>query len=367
MKKINRKKTLIITIILIISLIVIVKLLDNAKADDLVEINANIIDNTGLLSDANYTIIASNEGEYGYSITLPDTVNNKKISKYYIENKNIVNDETNLTNETNNSQIVEKNAGEKIYLTEEELTNKQIILNVEYDKKEKTEQTLYNQILEKEIEQDKITITGYVPVNAEISFEKLENATIEEQLTEYINEKTTLETAYEIKILSEETEFEPKEYEEEVEVKIQGIQIDNNKNYRIIHIYEQIQETTQEITTIIEEIKEVVTAEDGISFKTSQFSTYAILTEDAETSANQEDVLTNEELGISTLADDTIYQTTYAMTNSGGAWDGTTVATSFSWGDGTEVAPYLIADGAELAYLAEQVRNGNTYIFPNCK
>lgn len=361
MKKINRKKTLIITIILIISLIVIVKLLDNAKADDLVEINANIIDNTGLLSDANYTIIASNEGEYGYSITLPDTVNNKKISKYYIENKNIVNDETNLTNETNNSQIVEKNAGEKIYLTEEELTNKQIILNVEYDKKEKTEQTLYNQILEKEIEQDKITITGYVPVNAEISFEKLENATIEEQLTEYINEKTTLETAYEIKILSEETEFEPKEYEEEVEVKIQGIQIDNNKNYRIIHIYEQIQETTQEITTIIEEIKEVVTAEDGISFKTSQFSTYAILTEDAETSANQEDVLTNEELGISTLADDTIYQTTYAMTNSGGAWDGTTVATSFSWGDGTEVAPYLIADGAELAYLAEQVRNGNTY------
>ena len=43
-----------------------------------------------------------------------------------------------------------------------------------------------------------------------------------------------------------------------------------------------------------------------------------------------------------------------------GSWDGTTSA-SFSWGSGTEDEPYLIADGSDLAYLATQVRNGNTY------
>ena len=43
------------------------------------------------------------------------------------------------------------------------------------------------------------------------------------------------------------------------------------------------------------------------------------------------------------------------------AWDGTTVATSFAGGDGSESTPWEISNGAELAYLAQQVNNGNSY------
>lgn len=43
-------------------------------------------------------------------------------------------------------------------------------------------------------------------------------------------------------------------------------------------------------------------------------------------------------------------------------WDGTTIATSFESGSGTSVDdPYIIANGAQLAYLAQQVNSGTTY------
>ena len=41
-------------------------------------------------------------------------------------------------------------------------------------------------------------------------------------------------------------------------------------------------------------------------------------------------------------------------------WDGS-IANGFAGGTGTEEDPYLISDGAELAYLAQEVNNGNRY------
>lgn len=43
-----------------------------------------------------------------------------------------------------------------------------------------------------------------------------------------------------------------------------------------------------------------------------------------------------------------------------GAWDGS-IATAFAGGSGTENDPYQIDDGAQLAYLASEVNNGQTY------
>ena len=43
-----------------------------------------------------------------------------------------------------------------------------------------------------------------------------------------------------------------------------------------------------------------------------------------------------------------------------GAWDGS-IVTAFAGGTGTESDPYQIANGAELAYLASSVNNGETY------
>ena len=45
---------------------------------------------------------------------------------------------------------------------------------------------------------------------------------------------------------------------------------------------------------------------------------------------------------------------------SDGAWDGS-IATAFAGGTGTESDPYQIADGAQLAYLASGVNQGQTY------
>ena len=43
------------------------------------------------------------------------------------------------------------------------------------------------------------------------------------------------------------------------------------------------------------------------------------------------------------------------------AWDGTTVATGFASGTGTEADPFVIATPEQLAYLAQSVKGGETY------
>ena len=43
------------------------------------------------------------------------------------------------------------------------------------------------------------------------------------------------------------------------------------------------------------------------------------------------------------------------------SWDGTTVATDFGSGDGTQANPYIISTGAELALLSQKVNDGETF------
>ena len=45
----------------------------------------------------------------------------------------------------------------------------------------------------------------------------------------------------------------------------------------------------------------------------------------------------------------------------GTTWDGTTVATAFAGGTGTETDPYIIATAGQLIYLRNQVNNGQSY------
>lgn len=51
-----------------------------------------------------------------------------------------------------------------------------------------------------------------------------------------------------------------------------------------------------------------------------------------------------------------IYETKTDM-----SWNGTTVATEFSSGDGTQANPYIISMGAELALLSQRVNNGENF------
>ena len=237
---------------------------------------------------------------------------------------------------------------------------------MQYDTKQKQEQILYNQVLEQEIDNNKVTITGYLPSDAVIEIKIADYTKVEQQLKDYINEKNNLQLAYDIKIISGEKEFEPNELGEEVEVTIQGINSEDNKTYKVIHINDDQSENVEntdkdensENNEKIEEIEEVETTKDGIKFKANEFSTYAVLSEETE-DVNVEE--SNTQSDVVTLAEEPqqIFRS-IQVKSTVNAWDGS-IADSFSWGNGTESEPYLIVDGKELAYLAEQVRNGNTF------
>ena len=405
MKKVNKRRLIVLILILVI-LIVEIKAFTDSMASKLLDITANIVDNSSLLSDQEYQMKAITGGESGYYITLPEMVNNKKISKYIIEQKeikkeqkeestntNVINDSdgkventintvnsndnnnsnstsSNITNnittkstntintvtDSNNTNTesnettnkiekeesknitttqtkIEKKAGENLYLTEEEIENKKINLVVEYDKKEKNEKTLYKTSIEQKINNNNIKIDGYMPYDAQIKIEERNNEEVEKELEKYMSEKTTLKVAYDIKIISEEKEYEPNEFDENMKVTITGIDpIDEeNQKYRVMHIEKEN----------IQEVIKIETKENGVSFEAESFSTYAVMLESLEEDAP------------------VLYAANYS-TNDVVEWDGS-IATNFPWGDGTESTPYLISNGSELAYLAQQVNSGNTY------
>ena len=189
MKKTN-KRNILVLIFLIILIIILLRAFSNSRASKVIEITANIEDNSSLLVDEKITLEAINEGESGFSITLPNVINTKKVTKYIVTQKELIentekNTKSNLLNTTNepangkasNSKSseetntinvqqvntitediektskVEKLPGEKIYLTQEERKNSSITLTVEYDKKEIQGEIFYNkELIFKEIE-----------------------------------------------------------------------------------------------------------------------------------------------------------------------------------------------------------------------
>ena len=230
----------------------------------------------------------------------------------------------------------EKLPGEKLYLTEQEIEAGEITLKAIYETKQKNEQSLYNKVLETETEEHKITIVGYMPSEAKINVEKVEEEIVTPKLEQHMNENTTLRVAYDITIKVGEQEYEPNEFDENVEVTISGITTVEEEIYKVVHIDDE---------NNTEEIQEVEIQEDRVIFNAKEFSTYAVLSE----------VATAAEI----VADDVTTNTSEFTPQN--TWDGSTKATTFSWGQGTAEKPYLIADGAELAYLAQQVNDGTTY------
>lgn len=414
MKKTNRK-TMVISIILIIMIIIQIKAFTDSRANKITSVTAKIIDASGLLSEEICTLQAVNE-ESGTAITLPSVINQKKVEKYIVEVKKIndekkdqeienveevliieeniekteekedeisnISKEENQKTETNSEEsigqieetiveevekndeiqkeeieeneeeqekvevesetlesnnIQEKLPGEKLYLTQEELEKAEVELHVIYEKKEKNEQVLYNKVLEVETEEHKITMVGYMPSDAKISVQQVNVEDVAVKLEEHMKEDTVVRVAYDIKIVVDEQEFEPNQFDENIEVSISGIQTIDEEQYKVVHIDDE---------NNTEEIQEVEIQEDIVKFKAKEFSTYAVLSEPVATAAEIE--IEN----ITTTPSEFYAQNT---------WDGNTVATEFSWGEGTESKPYLISDGAELAYLANQVNSGNTY------
>lgn len=227
--------------------------------------------------------------------------------------------------------------GETIYLTDTEVEEKAITLKVIYDFLEKDNINLYAQRIETEVDDNddgtidgKITIEGYMPLGAEIFEEALSMEAIGDTIIPMLSEKVSFKKAYDIKILYNEQEYEPTDFDLNVKVMISGVdEIDeNNQSYKVVHIDNQ---------NNIEEVSGVQIVNDTITFPADRFSTYALL-----------------------LDDNTTFTTTSLLSNSPSIWEGDT-ANNFRYGEGNSNNPYLITSAKELSYLAIMVNNGEDY------
>ena len=119
MKNISKKK-LIWLIVATIIVIVEIKAFTDSRADKLLEIKTNIVDASGLLDVEKIKLEAGNQNEAGYYVILPDYINGKKASRYFIEEKSII-------SEDDDSSKYENSTGNN--LSEESTDNTSVIGN----------------------------------------------------------------------------------------------------------------------------------------------------------------------------------------------------------------------------------------------
>lgn len=273
---------------------------------------------------------------------------NKNADKTKNANTNSVTSNTNEQKETSNSSSTTiKYPGDTIYLTEDELKNKTLSTQVTYDYTVTSDNTklYYEQILQnsKYFENDtNIILEGYMPKDAKLELEELDQDTIndyEKKAVELTNNKNNIIfNIYSFKILNKETEFKPETYNEKLDLKVSGI--DENNDYTVVKIENDTASTIKSSKST-----------DGNNILTASIQKtgiYAVLvdaTKKEETTSKAKAVMRVQRKGDKAQE----------------AWDGSTVATSYAYGDGTSSKPYLIGDGNELAYLANQVNNGTNY------
>ena len=177
-------------------------------------------------------------------------------------------------------------SGEGIILNKEQVESKQLFLVALYDYQEVDGERLYNKKISSTTEKNIITIAGYMPQNAEVSAKEVELEEVEEKIKsnfEDVDRSVKLASAYDIKIIIDDEEFEPEDFGENVKVYITGIE---NENINIWHIRN-------------DDTVEMVYYEKNdtdIEFETDEFSIYGVETlEDEE--EDEEEPKKNEDIG----------------------------------------------------------------------
>lgn len=301
-------RNLIILAILVACVILIYKLYPLSKSENIVTITMNYMDEVEQ-ENLSFVINSDDYDDKGYYLELPQNINGIKVANYSIKN----------AGEEGKTKL-EFHPGDKYYFSQEEINSGNVNINVIYDTKTAKNIKLYYKNLDTMINQHNVLIEGYMPKDSDINiaiadFKKTENK------IKQADDTLTLNIAYDIKILCSGEKYEPNEFDENVKVTIAGIvDKENNTGLKVIHISDENK---------IEEVKTVSIAQENLTFNAESFSIYAIVSPSVQLYQAQD-------------------------------WNGS-IATSFTWGDGTQNNPYLISSGAELAYLAAQVNNGTTY------
>ena len=139
------KKRIFILICLTLLVIFEVVALQRSKAAKVIEITANVEDNEKNIQNVEVMLEATNSGASGYYLALPEYVNGKRIGQYYIVERDIHNKKSDK--EVTKNETLQESVNEEFLVTNEEvLTNtnqEEMTENTEIETpKEETEQNI---------------------------------------------------------------------------------------------------------------------------------------------------------------------------------------------------------------------------------
>ena len=337
MKKLNKGKIIILIVLLILIIFELVAF-RNSRAEKIVPISATYTDLANKVEAITTNIEAKSEDESGYSVILPDVVENKKVLKYSVTQKTIINSNT-TTKESEEETTLEMKPGDRLYLTDEELENQKLELKLEYD----TKDNLYNKKISINNDKFNIDVEGYFPLNATLNSETVEKEALNQDIDKFLY-STTWDVGYRVSIKTDEQEFKPTE---DVKITFRSNETENitDNIYKILRANADGNNLTEITGFTIDQNK--------MSFNSSSLGIFAILKNPDSQTTVQGDI---NSLDVPMLAK-------AVVTNDGkleDVWDGST-ATEFAYGKGTQEEPYLIANASELSYLASQVNSGTAY------
>ena len=296
-KSIKRKVSNLLLLVILIAIVVgIYYNIYNSRAENIIEIAAVALDNYGYLSSEEFTLEAKKNANGLYEIELPESVNTKKVGQVY----EISIEDTSNPEAEKEVLLAENNI---ITISEEQLTNKKINITLAYDieiltqKEDETfeknllsektleeikeleitedMQLLYGKILKYEDEENGklVEVRGYLPKDAELQVTEVSKQDIQNLL-----EGKTVNVAYDITIrlpitkedgTIEYQEINPEDFSEKCEVTIKDAEIEMNSE--VYHIKED--NTVEQV-----EIKD--NTEENVTFEATNFSVYAVVTEE---------------------------------------------------------------------------------------
>ena len=208
-----------------------------SKAKDIIEVNVNIKD-TIISESIEKCKVNATEGIDGESfyVKLPKYINNKKVIKYSYstENARVSTDtEQTVENEVEKAVKAEQNVPlnqigpndilpeSKIYLTSTEVKKQELTILAHYDIREQNGKNLYNQYIEDTKAKNKITVSGYMPENAKLIIQEVDKKEAQTTIRQQSQRPIILAVAYDIKIQCGEDIYEPYEFDQNINVKIE--------------------------------------------------------------------------------------------------------------------------------------------------
>ena len=308
---------------------------EEAKTD-----SNEVLNETSKGSETNQTISEEN-------VTNEISSQNETIENVETSESNTGEAQETTTNTTSTNSQTTKKPGDVIYLTEDEAKAKTISTQVAYDFTVESDNTklYYEQIIKSSKYYENNTnliLEGYMPKDAKIELEEFDQDTINDyenkaiELTE--NKNNIMYSIYSFKIMNNDEEFNIEKYDKKLDIKIEGI--DETKDYTLIKISD---DTVSKV-----ESSKTTDGQNSLTGSIESSGIYAVLMDATKKEASTTTI--KGVMRVKRVGNDTQEK-----------WDGSTVATAYCYGDGSSSKPYLIGNGEELAYFANQVNNGTNY------